>query len=100
MAMLLESLLNFAPRVVELDGTIETATRFVRMRAGDLRPVKPAGVVQHFQMIDGANPKRGILPVASGVKHLVWHPDRFQQPDYLRGASEAFSVPASYEIKH
>jgi hypothetical protein len=71
MAMLPETPFNLAPRFVEPDRLLKTATRFIRMYAHYPRPVKTVRMVQHCRMIDRAHPKRGILPQSPGVKHPV-----------------------------
>jgi len=59
--MLLEAAFNFVPRDVELHRLLETATRLVRVRTNNPRPVKPARLFQNLQVVDVSHPERSIL---------------------------------------
>ena len=92
--MLLEAPTNLAPRIVELDRLLQIATRFIRMHADNLRPVKLARLFQNLQMIDFAQPKRSVFTQLSDVKHLLRHPQRFQQANYVSSVPGASCVLA------
>jgi hypothetical protein len=58
--MRFEAPLNFAPRVVELDCLLQAASRYVRMHANKLLPIKPARLFQNLQVIDSSHPERSV----------------------------------------
>ena len=89
MAVRLEAPLDLPPRMVEMDRSLQVATRFVRMHANNLFPVKVARLFQNLQVINGSRPKRAILLELANVKHPVRNADGFQQPDYFQGIPRA-----------
>ena len=95
MSMLLEALSDLAPRIVELDRSLQAATCFVRMDTDNLHPVKLACLFQNFQVVDFSKPERSVFTQPLDVEHLLGHSQQFQQANYVSGLPGASCVPAS-----